>query len=241
MAFNPALVTSAFAYEDGFQTTLSNPMTDSQLTAEMASLPAGAEGTLVIEPGTANEEEIYFTSKGTGLVNIPSVSQGRGVNGTAHAHNSGVPVKMLITKASLDSLRGDIVKNGVLGYAEITSNFVTGTTGSEVDVTGLATTVTVPTGGRRIKISVYLPAFYSSNAVGCHVSIAEGATILSQSNLDVATGNKDIPISVSYCAVPSAGSHTYKVTVRSEGATTMICKASARSIAYILVEYLGGV
>ena len=105
MAFNPLLCTENFTYQDGFQTTLSDAMTDSQTTCSLTVLPTGTEGTLVVEPGTTNEEEIYYTSKGTGVVNIPSASAGRGVNGTAKAHNSGVPVKMLFTKASIDALK----------------------------------------------------------------------------------------------------------------------------------------
>lgn len=105
MAFNPVLVTENFAYEDGFQTTLSDAMTDSQTTCPLTSLPTGSEGTLVIDPGTDNEEEIYYTSKGTGVVNIPSAAQGRGVNGTAKAHASGITVKMLVTRTSLDALK----------------------------------------------------------------------------------------------------------------------------------------
>lgn len=105
MAFNPSSVSINFGFADGYQTSLSGAMTDSQTTCELTVLPTPDEGTLVIEPETDNEEEIYYTSKGSGLVNIPSVSAGRGVNGTAKAHNSGVAVKMLVTKASMDSTK----------------------------------------------------------------------------------------------------------------------------------------
>lgn len=173
-------------------------------------------------------ETIHYTAYNTATGAITGMT--RGMAGTTDvAHGNGA---LIAAAPSVVHLTGE------LGYAQITSNFFTATTGSEVDVTGLSTTVTVPAGGRRIKISVYLPAFNSSNAVSCHVSIAEGAAILTSSNLDVITGNKDIPISVSYCAVPTVGSHTYKVTVRSEGATTMTCKAAAASPNFILVEII---
>jgi len=134
MSFNPALVTSAFGFQDGYQTTLANSMTDSQTTCELTSLPTPTEGTLVIEPGTDNEEEIYYTSKGTGLVNIPSAVQGRGVNGTAHAHNAGVTVKMLVTKASMDGEKYVLLNNGV-------SQFWATLSASGYDLTTQATTV----------------------------------------------------------------------------------------------------
>lgn len=50
-----------------------------------------------------------------------------------------------------------------LGYAQITSNFTT-TSVSDVQVTGLTTTVTVPSGGRGVKITVYSEALYISLA-----------------------------------------------------------------------------
>src|SRR4051794_30434480 len=59
----------------------------------------------------------------------------------------------------------DIATNGVaaanlatsaitLGYTQITSNFVTAST-TVVQVTGLTATVTIPSGGRRIKITAF--------------------------------------------------------------------------------------
>lgn len=172
-------------------------------------------------------ETIHYTAYNTATGAITGMT--RGMAGTTDvAHGNGA---LIAAAPSVVHLTGE------LGYAQITSNFSTSTTGSEVDVTGLSTTVTVPAGGRRIKISVYLPAFNSSNAVSCHVSIAE-ATILASSNLDVATGNKDIPIAVMYAVAATAGAHTYKVTLRSEAATTMTCKAAAASPNFILVEII---
>lgn len=117
MAFTPVNITSAFTVEDGFQTTLSNSITASTTAIPLSTLPAGTEGTLVIEPGTANEEEIYYTSKGTGVVNVPSAADGRGINDTtAVAHNSGAIVKMLITKATIQSIQygGALQDNAVV-------------------------------------------------------------------------------------------------------------------------------
>jgi hypothetical protein len=105
MAYDPTATTNNFAVEDGFQTTLSSSINATDLAIPLTTLPTGSEGLLVIEPGTASEEEIYYTSKGTGVVNVPSTSAGRGVNGTATSHASGVTVKMLVSKAMLDSIK----------------------------------------------------------------------------------------------------------------------------------------
>lgn len=105
MSFAPESTTAAFGFQDDFQTTLSSAITASDTAISLALLPTPTEGTLVLEPETANEEEIYFTSSGAGVVNCPSAAAGRGVNSTAIAHNAGVPVKMLNTKAQMDVLK----------------------------------------------------------------------------------------------------------------------------------------
>lgn len=127
MAFNPANCTENFTYQDGFQTTLSSAITASDTAIPLTLLPDGVEGTLVAEPGTDNEEEIYFTSKGTGVVNCPSASAGRGVNSTAIAHNSGVVVKMLVSKASMEALQyGGSIKNNSITKDKLFSSFLQG-------------------------------------------------------------------------------------------------------------------
>lgn len=107
MAFDPAVDVSAnFGYQDDFQTTLSAAITSTtQLTISLTDLPTPTESTLVIEPDTDNEEEIFYNSQGSGVVNVPSASSGRGVNGTAREHANGSVVKMLPSKAQMDALK----------------------------------------------------------------------------------------------------------------------------------------
>lgn len=114
MAFDPKTVSSNFGFQDGYQTTLSGSISDTDTAIPLSSLPTPSEGTIVIEPGTANEEEIYYTSKGSGVVNCSSASAGRGVNSTAVSHSSGATVKMLITKASFDSLKYAVTPVGTI-------------------------------------------------------------------------------------------------------------------------------
>jgi hypothetical protein len=129
MAYDPTTTTTAFTYEDGFQTTLSSGINATDLAIPLTTLPSGVEGTLVIEPGTASEEEIYYTSKGAGVVNVPSASAGRGVNGTATSHSAGVTVKMLVSKAMLDA-----IKKGEFGGANGVNVEITSGTDAGVDV-----------------------------------------------------------------------------------------------------------
>ena len=138
MAFSPTL-----CYQDGFQTTLSGSLTSSETAIPLTLLPDGVEGTLVIEPGTDSEEEIFYTSKGTGVVNCPSASTGRGVNSTAVAHNSGAIVKMLITKTSFEAIqyKGALIKNG--GWDRITETITCGADNTLTASAGLVSTLSI--------------------------------------------------------------------------------------------------
>lgn len=124
-----------------------------------------------------------------------------------------------------------------LGYEEITTDFSTGTTGSDVDITGLSVAVTVPAGGRRIRIQAFASSFSTSAGAGTNVVIAikEGATQLSRVLRTAAQANDNIPLSVFYSAVVGAGSHTYKVALNTGVGTTTV-GAGATYPAFILVE-----
>jgi hypothetical protein len=121
MSFDPTTVTSNFDFQDEFQTTLSGAITSTSTSIPLTLVPTPTEGTLVIEPGTANEEEIYYTTVSGGNTNVPSVVAGRGINNTtAIAHNSGVAVKMLLTSATLQALKNArIIPAGSIAAAQI--------------------------------------------------------------------------------------------------------------------------
>lgn len=128
----------------------------------------------------------------------------------------------------------------VLGYAEVTADqgSITGVT----DLTSLSTTVTVPAGGRRIKIE-FAACWLSMAALqGVQGYIKEGSTILRMSgiglNQGVPTVGTDIlSLNFSVILTPTAGVHTYKLSAASmNNAITM--KASSDRPAYILVELL---
>jgi hypothetical protein len=128
-----------------------------------------------------------------------------------------------------------------LGYAERTSNFTTTTGGSFVNVTDLSVTVTVPAGGRRIKITGYAPFLGSTQVAGLGIDLAvqEDATLLTMASFTtpvVGYGSHMVAIST---FVPSAGSHTYKITAKQvTNGKTLTIAAAATSIAFILVELI---
>lgn len=125
-----------------------------------------------------------------------------------------------------------------LGYAERTTDFaVTSTTFT--DVTSLSVTVTVPSGGRRIKITAQPLAISNSIAnVGTYVQIVESSTVLGGSTLTShSSAGGYTPVTTIATTVPSAGSHTYKVQVKSDsGALTY--RTGTGVPAFILVELI---
>src|SRR4030067_1563222 len=106
--------------------------------------------------------------------------------------------------------------SNALCYAEIISDFTTTTVGSAVDVTGLSVTVTVPSGGRRVKITAFAYGFYSETvANNTSFLIYENSTQLQSSRRDNSLAGATLPnpaISV-YSSLATAGSHSYNVKI----------------------------
>lgn len=127
-----------------------------------------------------------------------------------------------------------------LGYAEITSTFAPPPINGDVDVEGLSLTVTVPTGGRRIRITAYSVGVSTTPAVGAYmvtVKIKEGSTTLQAADSSVGD-NRRVPFNVSYVSniPPAPGLHTYKVSVYNAGAGYITFGAGTSDPAFILVE-----
>lgn len=127
-----------------------------------------------------------------------------------------------------------------LGYAQITSNFTSATQNAAVDVTGLTTTVTVPPGGRRIKITAYAADLSTSAAdqTSLECIILEGATQLNETAFFSSGTSSNQPCQALYVGIATAGSHTYKVAIRQNGVGTMLLAAAATYPAFILCELI---
>lgn len=142
--------------------------------------------------------------------------------------NNSVPGKALATSAIL------------LGYTQITSNFTT-TSMTAVQVTGLTSTVTVPAGGRSVKITAYAYRVSNSGLADGEVSIWDGTvasgTRLNTSQAYSAAAGQGFATTVMAVVTPSAGSKTYNVGMLVTGNTGTLHAASTAP-AFILVELI---
>lgn len=122
-----------------------------------------------------------------------------------------------------------------LAYAEVTAN-QTGIT-TQVDLTGLAATVTVPA-GRRIRITGYMPQVTrtAGTVTFAGLFILESAVQLNLQIIEMSNNTSGGIVSV--VLTPSAGSHTYKLAANTDG--TIRTDSTATTPAYILVEDITG-
>jgi hypothetical protein len=248
------MATSALSMQNYFSTTLSAPLNATTDTViYLNALPNASEGYLEIDEGTASKEIIYYTSKGGSFVTCPSFALGRGIGGTsASAHSSGAVAKQKVNAEYWKAIQDGSALNTnaiaadklatsaiTLGYAQITSDFSTAST-SDVQVTGLTASVTIPAGGRKVKITTFFNNGSNSGSANNNLSIWDGTvgsgTRLSSSNLkNRVVGDNTGYMTCIAVVSPSAGAKTYNVGLSTNTGTATV-NASATSPAFILVE-----
>lgn len=148
----------------------------------------------------------------------------------------GTPADVRVPISSLSN-----VVTNYLGYAQITSNFTTTST-SPVQVTGLTATVTIPAGGRKVKITAWANSMAQSAGVdGVVLSIWDGTvgsgTQLANTGITGPGANYAVPSICIAVVSPSAGSKTYNVGFDVQAGTGTL-NAAATGPAFILVELI---
>lgn len=144
-------------------------------------------------------------------------------SGLAFTVNNTVPANALSTSAMY------------LGSAQITSNFTTTST-SQVQVTGLTATVTIPSGGRKTKITV--KANIGQSTTGQSALTLWDGPVGSGTQLDISyngAGASTEPAIIIAVVSPSAGSKTYNVGFAASAGTGTVY-AAATGPATLLVE-----
>lgn len=125
-----------------------------------------------------------------------------------------------------------------LGYNQITSSFGTSST-TTTALTGLSASVTIPAGGRRVEVEVYLPSLASTTQSGQNLSIWDG-TVGSGTQLQLTSHFQDTAGTSNFhlckwSGTPSAGAKTYNVGISTSSGTLTVA-ASATAPAYIIVK-----
>lgn len=125
-----------------------------------------------------------------------------------------------------------------LGYAQRATDF-SATSGTPVQITGLTSSVTIPSGGRRVEVIAYASNAYQAGSGGAfEISIWEGAvntgTQLNKARMNNVTGGPSL-VNVIASYIPTAGSKTYNVAVKSGSGQSTI-EAGATFPMFILVK-----
>lgn len=185
---------------------------------------------------------------GTTITTDAIVGQSASTNGTIYGlsvASSKVGTNGVVTNSITDNsvTASKLAINAVtLGYAQITSPVTNTSTGGHALITGLSTTVTIPAGGRNVKITVGIPEVFNSSATTTDVSIWNGTvgsgTMLQSYRMNTTGDDVDTTVPMTVVAVvlaPGVGSVTYKAGML-VGAGTGTAFAAATSPAFILVE-----
>lgn len=214
----------------------------------MAGTPAGSpvampdvtiQSTLGVAAAWIKLATINVAAGSTSVVNanISDVRTGiAGLVNSAVADGAISTAKLATNAVTADKLATNAV---TLGYAQITSNFSTASTTATL-VTGLSAAVTIPAGGRRVKVTAFVEAIYNSTASYMTLAIWDGSvgsgTKVSQSQFyQVGSTAQSTTISCIGVVTPPAGSKTYNISFHTSGGTANI-EAAATYPAFILVE-----
>ena len=105
-----------------------------------------------------------------------------------------------------------------LGYTAHNADTTTSGT-SDTEITGVATTVTIPSGGRSVLVTFH-GTIQNSASANCYVTLWDGAvgsgTVLAESIVGLSLL---MPISLSAVVTPAAGSKTYRVSMKTAAGT----------------------
>jgi hypothetical protein len=132
---------------------------------------------------------------------------------------------------------------GTLGYAEVTADQAFTDSGGLTDITSLSAAVTVAA-SRRIKVTGQITASVlgeANPADEANLYIREGSTTLQIGGVSLASTSVGQVVHVEVILTPSAGSHTYKLSLDMSGQSTDAgrVEASATQPSFILVEDIG--
>lgn len=202
-------------------------LTNKTLTSPTINAPTITNATISADTitgyTTSNNGTIYGIGVTAGQISSGS-SLANGIITSTQIATNGVAGSNLATTAI------------TLGYSSITSNLTTTST-SYTNATGLSVSATVPSGGRRVKVTVS-GSFFSNtnNGVGIYTQIiVDGTTVIGGLTLTTPGAGYGVNPTFICSHTPSSGSHTYQLQFKTD-ANTITLGASSTQPFFILVE-----
>lgn len=228
--------TTSLSVQDQFTSTTAATFSAGDTTLYLNALPTPSEGFLALFTGTTVTEIVYYTSKGSNFVTIPSAvtGSGRGMYGTPTAFSSGTTVKMVVGADYWKELQnGNALGTGAVKGSNLSTSAIklgyasaTGVTVTTVATDLVSVTVTVPAGGRDIKITAQTIAHTGSGAGddATTYAIKESSTTLGNTRRirNYATVDNAGQTLVARVSAPSAGSHTYKLVATNDTRNSVV-------------------
>jgi hypothetical protein len=221
-------------------TSDSQTLTNKTLTSPTINAPTITNANITTDTisgfSVSNTGTVYGVPITTGVISTANT-----VNGS-----SLVAASVGSTALNTNAVQGNqLATNAIkLGYVEMSTAFTSTTVGSYVDVTGLATTVTVPAGGRDLEITVFISGMRTSAATGTllFANISEGATIINSATFAEYTTGFNVQLTlVAHVTAATAGTHTYKCQVAQGAAGTITVGSGTKAygdfgVPFILVK-----
>ena len=210
------------------QNTVSQTLTNKTLTSPTITSPTITNATISADTLTG------YTVSNTGTIYGIPVTTGT-ISGTYLTSATVTSTQIATNGVSAANLATSAI---TLGYAQTTTNFTTASA-TAVQVTGLTLTVTIPAGGRRIRITGFGRDANCTVQAYITFSIWDGTvssgTQLATTQCFINALNSTQPLMVSAIVTPSAGSKTYNVGMSTTAGTGTLDQGPLYP-AYILVE-----
>ncbi len=124
-----------------------------------------------------------------------------------------------------------------LGYAQITAGFANSST-TIVAITGLSVAVTIPAGGRKVRITAWGGAFTAGSNTTPSLYICDGttATVLAYNQASIGGAGFTVPAHAVAIVTPAAGAKTYLLGMSNTAGVSTTLNAAVNQPAFILVE-----
>lgn len=207
------------------QNTATQTLTNKTLTSPTINSPTITNATISADTlsgyTTSNAGTVYGISVSGGQITNAAIANG--TIGSTQIATNGVAASNLATNAI------------TLGYASVTTAQTINST-SITNVTGLSVTVTVPAGGRRVRITGVVHLISGGGTGLAKANINESSTVLQTSQIWIAATSGAFTNMCVTTVVPSAGSHTYFLSVGLPSTTSQTYADAVGFLAYILVE-----